>query len=339
MRVRAKAKSSSTPHPIWVQGEYITQPPIRPADGAHRPAGHYIDKGGYPGANVYEVSIETLCMDTGAVDCQKSGIFENDILLYETEQEIGYFIIQDKDTAVDIINGEILGARELQAEDIKVIGSMIDFPDFVEGIRYCIDGIGESGQKNKYRGGLAIPQDYKPYEGKDKEAPGPEYFKELFRISRNQIIFGANHFISRIPIDSSCWIVWDKQNEHTDFADCELAWTSFDTAVKKFSFRWNGMLQGDMKNKETRIHPNQKPARLYEMIIRRYANIGDKIIDTHAGSGSCLIAAHRTGHDFIGFEIDPYYCGLAEERLETEKKLTSIKDRIKQRMRKGEVQA
>ena len=73
------------------------------------------------------------------------------------------------------------------------------------------------------------------------------------------------------------------------------------------------------------------------MIIRRYANIGDKIIDTHAGSGSCLIAAHRTGHDFIGFEIDPYYCGLAEERLETEKKLTSLKDRIKQRMRKGEV--
>lgn len=97
------------------------------------------------------------------------------------------------------------------------------------------------------------------------------------------------------------------------------------------------MLQGDMKNKEIRIHPNQKPARLYEMIIRRYTNIGDKIIDTHAGSGSCLIAAHRTGHDFIGFEIDPYYCGLAEERLEAEKKLTNLKDRIKQRMRKGEI--
>lgn len=199
-------------------------------------------------------------------------------------------------------------------------------------------GIGEAGQRNKYRGCLAAAQDYKPYEGNDREAPGQEYFNELFRISRNQIIFGANHFISRMPIDSSCWIVWDKQNGNTDFADCELAWTSFRTAVRKFSFRWHGMLQGDMKNKEIRIHPNQKPVRLYEMIIRHYEGTGDKIIDTHAGSGSCLVAAHRTGHDFIGFEIDPYYCRLAEERLEAEKKLTGLKDRIKQRMRKGEIQ-
>ena len=223
--------------------------------------------------------------------------------------------------------------------NVDCVVGMKTFPDkfFELAIVDVPYGIGEAGQKNKYRGGLAVAQDYKPYEGKDREAPGPEYFEELFRISKNQIIFGANHFISRIPLDSSCWIVWDKQNEYTDFADCELAWTSFDTAVRKFSFRWNGMLQGDMKNKEIRIHPNQKPARLYEMIIRRYANIGDKIIDTHAGSGSCLIAAHRTGHDFIGFEIDPYYCGLAEERLEAEKKLTSLKDRIKQRMRKGEI--
>ena len=200
-------------------------------------------------------------------------------------------------------------------------------------------GIGEAGQKNRYREGLAAARDYRPHEGRDSGAPGAEYFEELFRISRNQVIFGANHFISRIPIDSSCWIVWDKQNGNTDFADCELAWTSFGTAVRKFSFRWNGMLQGDMKNKEIRIHPNQKPVRLYEMIIRNYAKAGDKIIDTHAGSGSCLIAAHRTGHDFIGFEIDPYYCRLAEERLEAEKKLTRLKDRIKQRMRKGEIQA
>ena len=216
--------------------------------------------------------------------------------------------------------------------------AMKEIPDkyFDVAIRDPPYGIGEAGQKNKCRGGLAIPQDYKPYEGKDREAPGPVYFEELFRISRNQIIFGANHFISRIPIDSSCWIVWDKQNGYTDFADCELAWTSFDTAVRKFTYRWNGMLQGDMKNKEARIHPNQKPVRLYEMIIRRYLDTGDKLIDTHAGSGSSLIAAHRTGHDFIGFEIDPYYCGLAQERLEAEKKRTNLKDRIKQRMRKRE---
>ena len=137
--MKARAKSSNTPYPIWIQGDYITEPPVRPMDGAKRPVGHYIDKGGYPGANVYEVSIETLCRDTGAIDRRNRGIFESDILLFETEREIGYFTIQDTETAVDIINGEILGIGELQAQDIKVIGNMIDFPDFVEGIRHCID--------------------------------------------------------------------------------------------------------------------------------------------------------------------------------------------------------
>lgn len=145
--MKARAKSSSTPYPVWVQGEYITQPQIRPVDGAKRPAGHYIDRGGYPGANVYEVSIETLCMDIGAVDHRKCEIYESDILLYETGQETGYFIIQDTETAVDIINGEISDIKELQAEDIKVIGNIIDFPDFVEGIRYCVDTEREKGEE------------------------------------------------------------------------------------------------------------------------------------------------------------------------------------------------
>lgn len=137
--MRARAKNSNTPHPVWVYGEYITEPPIRPMDGAKRPTGHYIDAGGYPGANVCEITTETLCRDTGTVDCGKRVIYESDILLYETEQEIGYLIVQDTETAVDIINGEILGITDLRAEDIKVIGNMIDFPDFVEGMRYCVD--------------------------------------------------------------------------------------------------------------------------------------------------------------------------------------------------------
>ena len=214
--------------------------------------------------------------------------------------------------------------------NVDCMVGMKQFPDkfFELAIVDVPYGIGEAGQKNKYRGGLAIPQDYKPYEGKDKEAPGPAYFEELFRISKNQIIFGANHFISRIPIDSSCWIVWDKQNEYTDFADCELAWTSFDTAVRKFSFRWNGMLQGDMKNKEIRIHPNQKPARLYEMIIRRYANIGDKIIDTHAGSGSCPVACQRLRFEWYAIEIDEGYYTDADRRIQAEKAQLSLFDLI-----------
>lgn len=112
--MRAKAKSSSTPYPIWVEGEYITEPPIRPSDGAVRPAGHYIDKGGYPGANVYEVDINTMCRQTDAADRFGKPIYEQDILLYETAEEIGYFIVQDLETTVD-------------------------YSDFVEGIRYHAD--------------------------------------------------------------------------------------------------------------------------------------------------------------------------------------------------------
>lgn len=137
--MRAKAKSSSTPYPIWVEGEYITEPPIRPSDGAVRPAGHYIDKGGYPGANVYEVDINTMCRQTDAADRFGKPIYEQDILLYETAEEIGYFIVQDMETTVDIVNGEIIEVGDLDTENIKNIGSMVDYSDFVEGIRYHAD--------------------------------------------------------------------------------------------------------------------------------------------------------------------------------------------------------
>lgn len=134
-----RAKTTDMPYPVWITGRYLTEPPIRPADGIKRPAGHYIDSGGYLGANVFSIKIETLCINTGILDCKKYMIFENDILLYEIEQEISYFIVQDIETVIDIISGEIIKINKLQAEDIKVIGNTIDFPDFVEGIRYCVD--------------------------------------------------------------------------------------------------------------------------------------------------------------------------------------------------------
>ncbi len=159
------------------------------------------------------------------------------------------------------------------------------FPDkfFDLAIVDPLYGIGESGAKSSSRGkqakfskpdnsnAKAYARTYKPFAGGDKAPPPKEYFSELLRVSKNQIIFGANHFISRIPFDSSCWIVWDKRNEATDFADCELAWTSFKSAVRIFRFKWNGMLQEDMKNKEVRIHPTQKPVRLYEWLLGKYA--------------------------------------------------------------------
>ena len=177
-------------------------------------------------------------------------------------------------------------------------------------------GIGMMDSDNKSRGKLAIAKDYKKLN--DSKPPEINYFKELQRVSRHQVIWGANHFITKNPVDSSCWLVWDKVNGNNDFADCELAWTSFKTAVRIFRYRWNGMLQQNMKNKEHRIHPTQKPVALYDWILRNYAKPGQRILDTHLGSGSSAIAAHYFGCDFVGCEIDVDYFNAAKERFDRE---------------------
>src|SRR5690554_179071 len=108
-------------------------------------------------------------------------------------------------------------------------------------------GIGEDGAKNHSRSKLTKSTEYTT-KNWDSSPPDKQYFLELIRVSKHQIIFGANHFIQNIPdSNSSCWIVWDKDNGETDFADCELAWTNFDKAVRRFKWRWHGMLQQDMK--------------------------------------------------------------------------------------------
>lgn len=149
----------------------------------------------------------------------------------------------------------------------------------------------------------------------DKSAPTSGYFNDLWRISRNQIVWGANHFIECMPRNSPCWIVWDKDNGSNDYADCELAWTSFKGAVRKFKWRWHGMLQEDMGHKELRIHPTQKPVALYKWLYERWAIMGDRILDTHLGSGSSAIAAYDLGFEFVGIEIDKEYYEAAKNRL------------------------
>ena len=130
---------------------------------------------------------------------------------------------------------------------------------------------------------------------------------------------GGNYFTKDLP-ESQGWLIWDKQHpEGIKFADCELAWTSFDQATRIFRYMWNGMLQGDMKNKENRIHPTQKPVRLYTWILNEFAKAGDKILDTHVGSASSLIACERMGFQYVGFEIDKTYYDLASKRLEEER--------------------
>ena len=184
-------------------------------------------------------------------------------------------------------------------------------------------GIDINNQSQGKGGGVAKKIDYAKKDW-DKNAPNTEYFKELMRISKNQIIFGANHFISKIPFDSSCWIVWDKNNGSNDFADCELAWTSFNTAVRRFKYTWNGMLQENMRNKELRIHPTQKPVQLYKWLLQKYAKEGDKILDTHFGSLSIGIACHDLHFDLTACELDKEYYEAAKKRLIWHQKQLSL---------------
>ncbi len=174
-------------------------------------------------------------------------------------------------------------------------------------------GIGESRnlRGGTHYGASAAPS--KDYGKKDWDNKAPDfgYFKELTRVSKNQIIWGANHFGNMPP--STCWIVWDKLTGDNGYADCELAYTSFGGAVRKFSFQWMGMLQGNMKNKQERIHPTQKPYQLYFWLMQKFGE--GKILDTHLGSGSSRIAAYKLGFDFWGCEIDKDYFEAQEKRF------------------------
>jgi len=148
--------------------------------------------------------------------------------------------------------------------------------------------------------------------------PLNEYWNELFRVSKNQIVWGGNYFIEHLHSTNS-FIFWDKEKPFKNYADGELAWSSFNKSAKKYTFAWNGMIQGDMKNKEVRIHPTQKPVKLYEWLLMNYAKEGDKILDTHLGSGSIAIACHNLGYDLTACELDKEYYDAALKRIKQHK--------------------
>ena len=151
----------------------------------------------------------------------------------------------------------------------------------------------------------------------DKSAPDREFFDELLRVCNNVILWGANHYIESLPRqNASCWIVWDKDNGDNGYADCELAWTSLPCAVRRFRYKWHGMLQENMANKEIRIHPTQKPVALYAWILTKFAKPGDTIFDPMMGSQSSRIAANSLGFDYVGCEIDKEYFDKGCERFE-----------------------
>lgn len=153
--------------------------------------------------------------------------------------------------------------------------------------------------------------------------PGKEYFDELRRVSRHYIVWGCNYFDYSF---ASGRIVWDKCNGESSFSDCEIAATDLFSSVRLFRYMWSGMMQGKsiteghimQGNKslnEKRIHPTQKPVALYDWIFKNYAKPGEKILDTHLGSGSSRIAAYEAGADFIGFEVDSSCFAREEERF------------------------
>jgi len=136
--------------------------------------------------------------------------------------------------------------------------------------------------------------------------PPAEYFEELKRVSKNQIIWGGNYFdLGQTP----CYLIWDKGQRDFSFADAELAWTSFETSVRIFTYPRSRL------QTETRIHATQKPVALYKWLLTNYAKQGDKILDTHLGSGSSRIAAYDLGFDFTGYELDKDYFNAQEERF------------------------
>ena len=142
----------------------------------------------------------------------------------------------------------------------------------------------------------------------DKAIPTAEYWYELFRVSKNQIVWGANYMTKYLPPKMG-WIVWDKGQRDFSLADGELAWTSFDKAMRIFTYARAKAL------KEGKIHPTQKPNDLYKWLLDNYAKQGDKILDTHLGSGSIAIACHDYGFDLTACELDKEYYDKAMERI------------------------
>lgn len=155
----------------------------------------------------------------------------------------------------------------------------------------------------------------------DNEIPTKEYFNELFRVSKFQIIWGGNYFIDYLT-NTKSFIVWDKMNGGNNMASCELAWTSHNKPIKKISLH---IFSGIGNTYYRSIHPTQKPIRLYDWVLQNYAKPEMGILDTHLGSGSSAIAAHYFGCDFVGCEIDKDYFEAAQKRFDKETRQIDFK--------------
>ena len=168
-------------------------------------------------------------------------------------------------------------------------------------------GIGRSGQTETFTKNPNHKRKHFADKGWDNETPASEYWNELFRVSKNQIVFGANYFTEYLPA-SMGWIFWDK-GQDLSMSDGELAYTSFNRALRRVKIN-----RGQLMVEGGTIHPTQKPVKLYKWLLDKYAKQGDKILDTYLGSGSSRIAAYEMGFDFTAFELDKEYFEAQEKR-------------------------
>jgi len=200
----------------------------------------------------------------------------------------------------------------INLHNMDCMEAMRGMPDKAYSLAICDPpyGIETRGHaQDRFRGGmqLATVNDMKPTK---------EYFNELLRVSENQIIWGYNHLSNMLP---SCreFVFWYKRQPVVTFADGELAWTSFQKTAKCFDYAFG---LANQENKGVKIHPTQKPVKLYEWLLKNYAKPGDRILDTHLGSGSIAIACHNMGFDLDGYEIDKDYYNAAVKRLNDHKR-------------------
>lgn len=176
-------------------------------------------------------------------------------------------------------------------------------------------GIRESNERNASRGLCAKPTDFGSFDW-DSARWDETHFSALFRVAREQIIFGGNYYSEYLK-SSPCWIVWDKETA-SNFADCELAWGSFGSAVRKFRYRWDGMMQENMARKEPRVYPTQKPVALMKWVLTNYAKPDFRILDACCGGGSTLVAAKDLGMRAVGIDISERACEISANRLRQE---------------------
>lgn len=176
-------------------------------------------------------------------------------------------------------------------------------------------GADKNMRANKQHGKAAAPSKDYGAGAWDGSAPPSWLFGMLYEKADHHIVWGGNYF-SLQP--SSCWLVWDKDNGDNGYADCELAWTNLQKAVRKIRFRWMGMLQENMKDKEERWHPTQKPVEVMKWCIAQAPDECLTILDPYAGSGTTAVAAKEMGKQCILIEAEEKYCEIAVRRLQQE---------------------